>query len=277
MLAMAIKDREFKLFREMIYSIAGIDLSDAKKAMVGGRLARRLHHHQLTSFGDYFRMITDGDRDELQVAVDLLTTNETHFFREPRHFDFLREQLNERRAAGRPVRVWSAASSSGEEPYSIAMMLDGSLGGESWEVVGSDISMRVLERAREGIYTQERINGIAPSLLRKYFLKGVGSQDGNYQVIPELRARTRYSQINLNSTLPNLGKFDFIFLRNVMIYFNAETKRQVVARMLPLLAPGGYFLVGHAESLNGLATGLTMIRPSIYQAVSRDPRSRSGS
>jgi chemotaxis protein methyltransferase CheR len=277
MFAMAIKDREFKLFREMIYSIAGIDLSDAKKAMVSGRLARRLRHHQLTSFGDYFRMISDGDRDELQVAVDLLTTNETHFFREPRHFDFLRERLNERRAAGRPVRVWSAASSSGEEPYSIAMTLEGVLGSEPWEVIGSDISMRVLERAREGIYAEERIKGIVPSLLRAYFLKGVGSQAGKYQVVPELRKRVRYSQINLNAPLPNLGKFDFIFLRNVMIYFNAETKQQVVARMLPMLAPGGYFLVGHAESLNGLATGLNLLRPSIYQAVSRDSRCRPDS
>lgn len=266
MLAMNINDREFRQFREMIHSIAGIDLSEAKKAMVSGRLARRLRHFQLSSYGDYFRLITEGDRAELQVAVDLLTTNETHFFREPRHFEFLRERLGAYRQAGRTVRIWSAASSSGEEPYSIAITLAEALGDVPWEVVASDISTRVLERARAGIYSAERIQGIPAPQVRAHFLKGVGSQEGNFQVAPELRSRVRFQQVNLNEQLPKLGRFDFIFLRNVMIYFNAETKRQVVARMLPFLAPGGYFLVGHSESLTGLGTGLAVLRPSIYRA-----------
>lgn len=276
MLAMAIKDREFRLFREMIHSIAGISLSDAKKAMVSGRLAKRLRHHGLTSYGDYFRLIEQGDRGELQVAVDLLTTNETYFFREPKHFDFLRERLHALRSSGRAVRIWSAASSSGEEPYSIAMTMAECLGDAPWEVIGSDISTRVLERAREGIYTNERMKGMLPHLAPEYFLKGVGGQAGKFQVVPELRSRVRFMQINLNAPLPGIGKFDFIFLRNVMIYFDTPTKKQVIARMLPLLRPQGYFLVGHSETLNGIATGLTTIRPSVYQAASSDERPRPG-
>ena len=265
---MAIKDREFKLFREMIYSIAGIDLSDMKKAMVGGRLARRLRHYDLTSYGDYFRLLEQGDREELQVAVDLLTTNETYFFREPKHFDFLRERLGALRSCGRPVRVWSAACSSGEEPYTIAMTLSECLGETPWEVIGSDISMRVLEKAKEGIYTQERMKGMPPRLAPSYFLKGVGSQAGKFQITPELRSRVRFMQINLNAALPSIGKFDFIFLRNVMIYFDGPTKKQVIARMRPLLRPEGYFLVGHSETLTGIASGLATIRPSVYQSAS---------
>jgi chemotaxis protein methyltransferase CheR len=265
MFATAIKDREFRLFRQMIYRIAGIDLSDSKKAMVGGRLAKRLRHYALTSYGDYFRLLEQGDRDELQVAVDLLTTNETYFFREPKHFDLLRERLGPMRSTGQPVRVWSAACSSGEEPYSIAMVLTQVLGAAPWEVIGSDISSRVLDRAQDGIYTKERMKGMPPHLAPNFFLKGVGSQAGKFQITAELRSRVRFMQINLNADLPNLGKFDFIFLRNVMIYFDVPTKKQVIARMLPLLRPEGYFLVGHSETLTNIAGGLTTVRPSVYK------------
>jgi len=274
MVSTAIKDREFRLFREMIYGIAGIDLSDTKKAMVGGRLARRLRHYDLTSYGDYFRLLEQGDRDELQVAVDLLTTNETYFFREPKHFDFLRDRLNALRSSGQPVRIWSAACSSGEEPYSIAMTMTECLGAALWEVIGSDISCRVLDRARAGIYTGERMKGMLSHLAPSYFLKGVGGQAGKFQITAELRSRVRFMQINLNAPLPNIGKFDFIFLRNVMIYFDVPTKKQVIARMLPLLRPEGYFLVGHSETLSGIAGGLSTIRPSVYQAASRDEKLR---
>ena len=275
--AAAISDREFGLFRDMLHAAAGISLSPEKKVMVGGRLARRLRHYGLTSYGEYFKLLAGGDRAELQVALDLLTTNETHFFREPKHFDFLRERLRRMRAGAHPVRAWSAASSSGEEAWSIAMTLAESLGARAWEVVGSDISSRVLDRARAGIYERERIKTVPAQLLGKYFLRGIGGQEGKLQIAPELRARVRFLQVNLNAPLPEIGKFDFIFLRNVMIYFDQSTKREVVARMLPLLKPEGRFIVGHSESLHGVSEELASIRPTIYCRECRRSRRQRGS
>ena len=261
-----LTEPEFRQFQSMIYRVAGIKLSDEKKALVSGRLARRIQHYRLRSYQEYFQLLTDPKAPaEMQVAVDLLTTNETYFFREPKHFDFLRDTVLPPLKSTRTVRIWSGASSSGEEVYSIAMTLAATLGEQVWEVIGSDISSRVLEQARAGHYAIERAKDIPREYLSKYCLKGVGAQDGTFLIDRKLRARTQFTQINLNATLPKFGEFDVIFLRNVMIYFDAKTKQQVVARMLPLLRSGGYFFVSHSESLNGITDQLTMISPSIYR------------
>ena len=259
-----VSEREFRIIREMLHAAAGISLSPEKRAMVSGRLAKRLRHHGFASFAEYLKLLANGGTAELQVAVDLLTTNETHFFREPAHFEFLRHELAERKAAG-PVKVWSAACSSGEEPYTIAMTLADVLGERPWEVHASDISSRVLEKARNAIYTRERLKSVPAHLFKAYFLRGVGSQAGNFQVAPELRSRVRFSQVNLNAPLPRMGHFDFIFLRNVLIYFDNATKREVVERLAAQLAPTGLLIVGHAESLNGVTQQLKAIRPTIYR------------
>jgi chemotaxis protein methyltransferase CheR len=262
----SISDQEFSQFQRLIYQIAGIHMSPAKKLLVGGRLAKRLKHHRLDSYGEYFRLVTGvQNRGELQIAVDLLTTNETYFFREAKHFDFLRERILTERQRGRPFRVWSAASSTGEESYSIAMTLADALGQEPWEIVGSDISTRVLEKARTGHYSLERARHLPRQFLVEYCLKGVGAQEGTFLVDRKLRSRVQFMQVNLNGELPKLGEFDVIFLRNVMIYFDAETKRRVVARMLPLLRSGGYFIIGHSESLNGICGDLSAVMPSVYR------------
>jgi len=261
-----IGEREFDAIRAWIRGAAGISLSDQKKALVAGRLACRLRHYGLDSYGRYFELLQGGTRpDELQIAVDLLTTNETHFFREPKHFDFLRERILPARPAGRTFRVWSAASSSGEEPYSIAMTLAESLGDAPWEVVASDLSSRVLARAQTGHYAMARAKTIPRSYLSKYCLKGVGAQEGTFLVDPRLRSRVQFLQLNLVGALPQLREFDVIFLRNVMIYFDAPTKREVVARLLPHLARRGHIIVGHSESLNGLSDALQSVQPSIYR------------
>lgn len=260
-----LSDREFKLFQDMIFRTAGITMSSAKKALVAGRLAKRVRQHNLTSFKGYFDFISAGEnKAELQIAVDLLTTNETYFFREQKHFDFLRSMLAGRGANTRPFRVWSAASSSGEEAYSIAMLLDDCLGDSAWEVVASDISSSVLDKARTGVYPLTRSKDISHVYLKRYCLKGIGEHEGMLMVVPELRNRVRFLQINLNAKLPELGEFDVIFLRNVMIYFNQETKREVVSRLFPRLRDGGYFLIGHSESLNGISDSMAPVRPSIY-------------
>jgi len=266
MQASTLSEQEFGEFQRLIYRLAGISLSPAKKALVCGRLAKRLKHYSLGSYRDYLRLLTSGKEPaELQTALDLLTTNETYFFREPRHFEFLQHRILAERRPGSPFRVWSAACSSGEEPFTLAMVLADRLGEVPWEIVASDISTRVLERARSGLYAMERARHIPQRYLQEYCLKGVGSQEGRFLVDKRLRARASFRQINLNETLPQLGEFDVIFLRNVMIYFNTDTKARVVERIAATLKPGGYLIIGHSESLNGVTDVLRAVRPSVYR------------
>lgn len=262
-----ITDREFMQFQRFIYDAAGITMANGKQALVSGRLAKRLAHYQLESFSDYLRLLESrAQPQELQVAVDLLTTNETYFFREPKHFALLRELAQEAHERHRGLRVWSAASSSGEEPYSIAMVLADVMGEDAaWEVLGTDISTRVLQRARSGHYPMERAAQMPSNYLKKFCLKGQGSESGTMLIDRSLRQRVQFQHLNLNAPLPRVGSFDVIFLRNVMIYFSLETKRQVVARLLAQLRPGGFFLIGHSETLNEINDSLIAVAPSIYR------------
>lgn len=264
-----ITDEEFSLFQRLIHRLAGISLSDAKRVLLVGRLGRRLEHHGLRSYADYYRMLVSGRyAEEVQTMVDLLTTNETYFFREPQHFDFLRDVVRQTARDTGTFRVWSGASSSGEEAYSMAMVLAEHAGNRPWEIFASDISLTVLAKARAGIYSLERTSGIPPAYLRKYCLKGVRSQEGKLLIDETLRQRVRFAQVNLTEPIRGVGSFDLIFLRNVMIYFDAQTKCKVVANMLPALRANGHFVVGHAESLHGITDRLRMVRPTIYQQAS---------
>ena len=261
-----ITDKEFSQFQRMIYDIAGIKLSDAKKPLVTGRLAKRLAVLGAASYGEYFSLLASGqDPGEVQVAVDLLTTNETYFFREPKHFDFLRTKILPSHSKTAGFRVWSGASSSGQEAYSIAMLLGDKLGDSPWEIIGTDISTRVLERARAGHYALEQAQHISKDYLSRFCLKGVGVQAETFLVERGLRARIQFMHANLNRTLPQIGEFNLIFLRNVMIYFDAETKREVVKRVSGLLKRGGHLFVGHSESLNGINDSLELAATSIYR------------
>ncbi|BAL26479.1 protein-glutamate O-methyltransferase CheR [Azoarcus sp. KH32C] len=264
--AIGLSDAEFVQFQRMLHRLAGIHLGPEKKALVCGRLNKRLKHHGLDSYGGYLRLLGSGrEPQELQTALDLLTTNETYFFREPRHFALLRDRILPARRPGASFRVWSAACSSGEEPYSLAMLLADRLGDAPWEIVASDISTRVLAQARSGHYAIERADNIPRPYLKAYCLKGIGAQDGTFLIDRGLRSRIDFRQVNLNERLPQFGCFDVIFLRNVMIYFDVETKRQVVQRLLGALRPGGYLLVGHSESLNGINDHVEPVVPSVYR------------
>jgi len=261
----SITDQEYALFQRLIYKIAGISLSDAKRVLLVGRLGKRLQHYHFDTYSQYYRMLSSGEHpDELQKMVDLLTTNETYFFREPQHFDYLRDVILPARRGPATFRIWSGASSSGEEAYSMAMTLAEHRDGP-WEVFGSDISLTILAKARAGLYSDERISGIPREFLRKYCLKGVRAQEGKLLIDSTLKQNVRFEQINLTQPINGIGEFDVIFLRNVMIYFDAETKRKVIENMLPRLKPGGYFIVGHSESLTGITTRLRAIKPTIYQ------------
>jgi chemotaxis protein methyltransferase CheR len=266
----AISDGEFQQFQRFIYETAGIALSEQKKSLVGDRLAGRVQALRLSSYAEYFRLLASGEAPaEVQIAVDLLTTNETYFFREAPHFALLRELAIAARGRADPFRVWSAASSTGEEAYSIAMVLADCMAGLPWEIVGSDISARVLERARIGHYPLERARHIPETYLKRFCLKGVREQEGTLLITRELRRRVNFLQVNLNSALPQLGSFDVIFLRNVLIYFNEDTKRQVVGRLLAALKPAGHFLISHSESLHGMSLPLQRLSPSIYRLSRR--------
>jgi len=263
----AITHQEFTLFQRLIYRIAGINLADSKQTLLVGRLQRRLRQYNLNTFTEYYRLLASGDNpEEVQTMVDLLTTNETYFFREPSHFEFLSQEILPKHRRGDNFRVWSAASSTGEEPFTLAMLLADKLGGAPWEIVGSDISTQVLAKARQGHYPMERNEGIPQDYLRRFCLKGVRAQAGTFLIAPQLRERVTFRQINLTQPIPtDMGSFQIIFLRNVMIYFDPETKRKVVANLLPRLLPGGYLIIGHSESLNGITDQLTAIKPTIYR------------
>lgn len=264
----SLKDKEFHQFCDLLYRIAGISMSSSKKPLVTSRLAKRIAHYKMSSYGEYFQLITSAHaKEELQIAVDLLTTNETHFFREPKHFDFLRRHILNTARFHKPPRIWSAACSTGEEPYSLAMLLDDILGHTTWEIVASDLNCQVLEKARTGMYSMDRMPEIPVNYLSSYCLKGTGSKEGMLLIERRLRERVRFIQHNLMHTPPKLGQFDVILLRNVLIYFNQETKMKVVAHLLPLLRSGGYFLIGHSETLNGISDEVKLIQPAIYQKI----------
>lgn len=262
-----LQPQEFKLFQAFILEEAGITLSDKKHTLVQTRLTSRLLQLKLGSFIQYYKLISGkSGAVEAQRAIDLLTTNETYFFREPKHFDALREIAKAATAQRRALRIWSAASSSGEEPYSIAMVLDDLQGALPWEVMGSDISSRMLNRARNGHYPDTRAAHIPLHYRRKYCLKGVGVEAGTLLVRPELRERVRFLHLNLVKPLVDIGDFDVIFLRNVMIYFSLEQKQQVISRIARHLRPGGTLMIGHSESLQGIASEFQLVAPAIYRA-----------
>lgn len=258
--------KEFELFRTFIYDHAGISLAPAKHVMVSSRLSKRLNYYQLQTFSQYFQLAMNPENaQEFQMLVNILTTNETYFFREPKHFDYLRDEIL-KPWRGSSLRVWSAASSSGEEAYSIAMSLSENLGARDWDILGTDLSTTVLQKARQGVYPMGRLELLDPQLLEKYCLKGVRSQEGTFRISEKLRKRTSFKQLNLMKSLPSgIGAFDVIFLRNVLIYFDNETKKHVVERILSALKPGGHFFIGHSETLNGIAEQLEMVKPSIYK------------
>jgi chemotaxis protein methyltransferase CheR len=262
-----ISDQEFNQLARLLYQIAGISLSPAKKPLVVGRLTKRLNATGAATFTEYLRQVTAGDEVELRIMIDLLTTNETSFFREPKHFDTLRQFIAQRSRTDPPLQIWSAASSSGEEPYTIAMVVADALGlNIGWQILGTDISTRVLERAESGHYAMERAQTIPQALLKRFCLKGVRQMEGTFLIAPELRQHVRFRHLNLIEPLPHdIGPFDVIFLRNVMIYFDTPTKQKIVNAMIPKLRSGGLFLVGHSETLNGITEELLSERPSTYR------------
>ena len=271
-----ISDREFMLFQTLIYEVAGIFLPPIKKSLVAGRLNKRLRELELQNFRQYYdRVREDSSGEELARMLDAITTNETHFFREERHFDYLREVIypawNRDVVNGKReprLRAWSAACSTGEEPYTLAMSLMTDLCKDDvWDIhiLASDISNRVLESTRRATWPIKRAEEIPQSLLKRFMLKGTGSREGFMRAGPELRRLVETQYINLNdSRYPVEPGLDLIFCRNVLIYFDGDSRARVINRLLDLLKPDGYLFLGHAESLSGHNRRVRSVAPAIY-------------
>jgi chemotaxis protein methyltransferase CheR len=260
--------RDFEEVRKLIYDHAGIALTDAKEDMVYSRLARRLRATGLKSFREYLEYLNHGHEDEWEAFVNSLTTNLTDFFRENHHFVILKEFLRAR--SDRPILLWSSASSTGEEPYSMAMTAVETFGGFNApvKILASDLDTNVLKKAEAGIYPMDRMKKLSSEQQRRFFLKGTGDRAGQVKVRPELRAMVEFFQLNLLApTWPIRQPVDGIFCRNVMIYFDKPTQHKILSRMKPLLKRDGLLFVGHSEALYH-ATDLFKLRgQTVYEHV----------
>jgi chemotaxis protein methyltransferase CheR len=275
-----LTDREFTMLADFIHAEIGIYLNSSKKALMEGRLSKRLRELGLSSFEAYHRRVTREDPDERVVLFDRISTNETHFFREPAHFEFLAEHVLPVIAAeaeagkrSRTIRVWSAASSTGEEAYSLAMLMyDQFPRGQGWslQIIGTDISTSVLARARAAVWPLRAAEEIPAAFRKRFMLRGVASQADRMKASPELRATVTFERLNLieDDYAVAGAPFDIIFCRNVLIYFDAANKHRVCQRMVEALAPGGHLFLGHAESLHALPVGARRVRASVYTRVS---------
>jgi chemotaxis protein methyltransferase CheR len=271
---LTITDKEFRWLRDLIYAHTGIVLADHKRALMCARLARRLRHWGLTTYTEYYELLTERDpqEHELMEMINAITTNKTDFFREPHHFQFLTENvLPQLRAQHqRRVRIWSAASSSGEEAYSIAITVCEALPIAEYDIkiLASDIDTNVLERARRGVYPREAIERVSEEIRARYFLKGKGEQAGQVRVKPVLQSFVRFRHLNLiDPAWPMQGTFDVIFCRNVLIYFDKETQHRLIRHFADLIRPGGYLMLGHAEAMHGFDEILRSVGHSIYQRL----------
>ncbi len=249
----------------LLYATAGIALGESKRELVHSRLMRRFRQIGWgSSVAEYVTFIQkDEGRAELTEMVDLLTTNKTHFFREASHFDFLSEELVALGPDRPPLRLWSAGCSSGEEAYTLAMVLMEAGYGSTARILATDLSRRMLERAVEGSYSEEQIEGIPAPFRGKYLVRDQDS--GKWKVAEKLRNMVRFGRLNLMGPWPMRGSMDVIFCRNVMIYFDQRTRATLVSRFHELLAPKGLLFVGHSESLSALDHRLTYIQPATYR------------
>lgn len=270
-----ISAEEFDALRALIHRHAGVALGDAKRQMLCARLARRLRKLGLASYGDYYRHVCQQGpgSEEMQELVNCITTNKTDFFREAHHFEFLRDNVFPlaRQAGRRRLRIWSAGCSTGEEPYTLAVCLAEAFGGErGWDlrVLATDIDTAVLAAAERGVYDEERLDPLPPALKHAYFLRGTGGNAGLVSVRPEVRELVTFRQVNLIADRwPIQERFDLIFCRNVMIYFDRETQHRLLTRFAQHLAPGGYLFLGHSENMHGLGAVFQPLGGTIYHHV----------
>ncbi len=267
-----LSDADLTSIVRLVYDRSGITLHDGKRALIVARLQGRVRRGGFGSFAAYLRHVeADASGEALTGLLDAICTNHTSFFREPAHFEFLTSRALPElraRAGSRRLEGWSAACSSGEEPYSLAIALRAHLGATAPREVGlmaSDLSTKALAAARQGVYKLDRVEGLEPAILREYFEKGLGPQHGLARVRRDVRETIEFRRLNLLE-LPPLGRaFDFVFCRNVMIYFDAKVQQRVVDALERALVPGGYLFISHSESLNAVRHPLQWVAPAVYR------------
>lgn len=260
---------EFNRFRSLVYKESGISLSETKQSLLISRLSKRLRDLGLTTFQAYYDFVmADPSRDEFTRMLDLISTNKTDFFREPKHFEFLRDEILPKLEDVKRIRIWSSACSTGEEPYTIAITLHESVSNPAqwdFQVLGSDLSTRVLVKAAAGVYEHERVAGLPTQILKRHFLRGRNMNNELVKVKPHLTQIVKFRRLNLmDDRFPIKTPLDLIFCRNVMIYFDRPTQEKLVAKFHRYLKPGGYLFIGHSESLQWIAHSFKHIAPTIY-------------
>jgi len=269
-----LNDREYKFISKAVYNYAKINLTEQKRPLIVSRLSRRIRELNLNGFAQYVEYLkNDESGKEFQLLVDSVSTNYSHFFREPHHFDFLKREVLEK--AGREqLNIWSAASSTGQEIYSILITI--------WEferetgrkincrLMASDISRKVLEIASKGVYQFRDVEKVPRAILEKYFLRGTGNMDRQVKVKRELVDKIHFFRLNLNDKSYSLPHMDVIFLRNAIIYFDHETKQELINRLHNYINPGGFLILGHSESLSGISDKFELIGNTIYRRIGDD-------
>lgn len=270
-----ITNEEYSFICRIVYEHSRIKLGDNKRELVMARLGKRLRKLGLKSYAEYCKLMrTPKGKEELGDLIDAISTNHTFFFRENGHFEFLRNTvlpaIAPRNVPGATVHIWSAACSSGEEPYSIALLFAEYFGlrnpAARWSIDCTDISTKVLKKAQDGIFPAERLAEVPPAMVENFFQKGLGASESLFRVREEIKSHLTFQHLNLlGPAYPFKELYDVIFCRNVMIYFDKPTQGELVERFLPLIRPGGYLFIGHAESLTGIDHKLKMIQPAIYQ------------
>jgi chemotaxis protein methyltransferase CheR len=264
-------DVQFERLRAFVIEHTGIALTEAKKDMVYSRLSKRIRTQFQGSFADFCDAIDAGDEQETEFLINAITTNLTAFFREPHHFEFLQQrllpQLIKANAASRRLRIWSAGCSTGEEPYSLAMTLSKLPELANWDVkiLATDLDANVIAHAEEGVYSQERIQGLSKAMQQRWFMRGRSGNRGLVKVKPELKQWIQFKRLNLLHDWPMRGPFDLIFCRNVVIYFDKQTQSRLFERYAEILRPDGHLFIGHSESLFKVCERFTSLGHTIYR------------
>ena len=265
---MELSDAQFGRIRDLIYRECGINLKSGKEALVRARLTKRLRALKMGSFGEYINYLeNEGNQLELSSMIDVMTTNKTSFFREIDHFHFLGDAVLPK-LENRRIRLWSAGCSSGEEPFTLAIVLLQSLPDIDTRdtlILATDISTQMVQRTKSAIYTEDKLETLPKSLLNRYFIKIRSSGTIAYQVSPEVKKFVRTARLNLMESWPMKGPFDVIFCRNVMIYFDKQTQEKLINRFWELLRPGGYLFVGHSEGLSSIQHKFRYQQPAVYK------------
>ncbi len=269
----SLGDAEFEYFRNVVYRESGIRLTELKKALVQARLIKRIRQLKLSGFEEYCEYVQQHYHDELENLINCITTNKTDFFRENRHFEFMKEHLIplwcEKKK--RRIRIWSAGCSTGEEPYSIAITMREyfpNIDSADVKILATDIDTDVLEKGKKGVYSLEAIADVPLPMAKKYFLRGSGDNKGFFKIKDSVKNLIYFRRLNLlDETYPMKGKFDLIFCRNVIIYFDKETQRKLFDRMFDFLSDDGFLFLGHSETLTGLTSRFALVANSIYRKV----------